>query len=139
MSGKQNELDELKQFVHDHFEMEKEKVDDNFSAIVKAGGREVIFKSCLLSGIAEDGNETPMAMFVGRFHLGEFGVVLMSQLRAVYKLLLREFDMNKLQAEDFVIFCLANAIKVEEEAQERIKNGDPFEGETVTKMTKDNS
>lgn len=116
-----------------------DKVRDDFNAIVTAGGRTIEFKTCLLSGLADDGEDTPMAMFTGKFDLGPFGLVLMSQLRAVYKILVTEFQMDADTAEDFVIFCLANGIKVENESQRRRDNGEIDLGETVLKMTKDNS
>lgn len=113
--------------------------NNDFIATVTAGGRTIDFKTCLLAGIADDSEDFPMAMFTGKFDLGQFGMVLCTQLRAVYKILLNEFDMDSMQAEDFVIFCLANGIKIENEAQRRRNNGETDYGETVLKMTKDNS
>jgi hypothetical protein len=139
MSDKERDFNEFKEHVYDTFGLEQKKKDDDFNATVTAGGRTVEFKTCLLSGMANDGEDTPMAMFVGRFDLHEFGIILMSQLRAVYKILQREFEMDNPEAEDFVVFCLANAIKIEEEAKRRVARGEAEYGESVLKMTKDNS
>jgi hypothetical protein len=112
--------------------------DDKFNATVTAHGRTVEFKSALMSGIPEDDESGPMAMFVGRYDLGEFGIMLMCQLRAVNKILTREFEMGDEQAEGFVGFCYENAIRIEDEAREASERGEPF-GEHILKMTKDNS
>jgi hypothetical protein len=91
-------------------------------------------KTALVGGIIHGDPEYPMAFYAGKLALEEIGMSLLHALRAIIKIQLDVHQFTLPQTEEFIVFCLAEAIRREER---RLLMGDD-ESDTVLRMSKHN-
>jgi hypothetical protein len=111
-------------------------VKDN-DIIIIAKGEMTIFKSALISGTVEHGeDEKPISVYCGRRNIEDLGVDLLYTLRTVLRICKRELYIEPDKIDEFMILTLITAMQMEQE-EEKGENGiHDFIQERMTKMTK---
>lgn len=79
------------------------------------------FENIFIGGQLTGGHRDHVSFYSGELNLGEMGVTLMTLLRGVIRITGEECGLSASKAEDFISFCLAEAVKREGEALKKIK------------------
>jgi hypothetical protein len=101
---------------------------------VELDGTVYKLKTALVGGLLHDDPSYPMAFYAGKLALEEIGMSLLHALRAVIKIQVDVHEFTLEESEEFVLFCLAEAMSREER---RLKMGSD-DSDTVLRMTKHN-
>jgi len=76
-------------------------------------GEVIYIKNALIGARMEDNDHTPFSVYAGQMDIGEIGLSLLHILRAVLKINVDEMGLSMNLAEDFVLFTLKEAVKLE--------------------------
>ena len=78
--------------------------------------KEFKMTNAFIGGSLDDARKTPIGMFTGSVDIGDMGVALLTVIRTVLQTTTTEIGMSLEQSADFVVVCLAEAMKREEQA-----------------------
>ena len=76
-------------------------------------GEAIEIKNALIGARMENEDNTPFSVYAGTMDIGELGLSLLHIFRAVLKINTEEMDMPMNLAEDFVLFTLKEAVRLE--------------------------
>lgn len=76
-------------------------------------GEVIYIKNALIGARMEDKDHTPFSVYAGQMDIGELGLSLLHIFRAVLKINVEEMDMPSHSAEDFILFTLKEAVRLE--------------------------
>lgn len=79
----------------------------------------VFLKTAIIGGEMKD--DSPMGMYSGALDVGDFGVALMHSNRAALKVMQDTFQLDIIQAQGFLMECIVEAIRRENEAKKTEK------------------
>ena len=79
--------------------------------------KEFKMTNAFIGGSLNDSRKTPIGMFTGSVDVGDMGVALLTVMRTVLKTTTSEIGMSMEQSADFIVVCLAEALKREEQEQ----------------------
>jgi hypothetical protein len=108
-------------------------MDDKFVSI-KFDDHSYKLKHVLMGGVTDGDPEYPMGMFAGNMSIENLGMCVLHAFRAAIKINVDAHGMTVGQSEEFLLFCLAEALRREER---RVRLGDDYE-DSVLRVTKHN-
>lgn len=97
---------------------EKRELKDSEDAYVTVtfAGDTFVLNNVFIGGISiKDGN--PIGVYSGMLDVAEMGLSLLAMFRAILRTTREEMGMSPEITEDFMVFCLAEAIKKESEEE----------------------
>jgi hypothetical protein len=81
--------------------------------ILLLDGEPVEIKNALIGARMEDNDHTPFSVYAGQLEISEVGLSLLHILRAVLKINTEEMGMSLDTSENFILFTLQEAVKLE--------------------------
>lgn len=100
------------------------KDSDDAKVTVSFAGESFVLKNTFIGGRSVE-DEHPIGVYSGVLDISEMGISLLSMFRAILRTTREEMGMPTKIAEDFILFCLAEAIK-KETAEEKIQAVEEF-------------
>ena len=99
-------------------------------------GEIIYIENALIGARMEDKDHTPFSVYAGQMDIGEIGLSLLQIFRAVLKINMDEMDMPMRTAEDFILFTLKEAVRLETERKDDVTKNRSIE--TFVKKYMDN-
>jgi antitoxin component of RelBE/YafQ-DinJ toxin-antitoxin module len=100
------------------------KSSDDAVVTISLAGESFAIKNAFIGGREVDG-DNPIGMYSGVLDIAEMGLSLLSMFRAILRTTRQELGMPVDVAEDFILFCLSEALK-KETAEEKIQAVEDF-------------
>lgn len=105
--------------MRSHKEKRVLKDSEDSHITVSFCGETFVLKNVFIGG-RNVKDDSPLGVYSGVIDVAEMGVSLLAMFRAILRTTREEMNMPISAAEDFIVFCLAEAIKREtEESKER--------------------